>query len=704
MNGDPKENTGLENGPVAALWTLAILLIPVVAVLAKPLLLGHRLAYRDVSFFYTPLYRYVADRTGRNDWFPYWNPLDGWTDGQFGKPLCGETTTAVFYPVRWLFQAWSDVCLGGSAGMWITGYAMLHVAIAAGTMFGFAVALQRSSRTRKENLFRAAMGSVVYSLSGGVFGLCNNTVFGVSAAWIPLSLLIALSWFRGSSVALRTVLASGGAIGLMILGGDPQTALHAAMVLTVSAAWTITTGRTKPGAALSQLGGCLLVAAWVALPQIAESIDYLSGTNRTALIGEAERMRFAISPWRLAELLTPLAWGKLVPHHASLSPSIDQPWQLWTPTIYCGGVSILCFATAIARRRLRRWVWPWIVLAVIALELSMGDRGLIGSIAGVFGGDPRWHGLYGWLCRIVPGYGSFRYPPKWMPWVSVAVASIVTMTAGKFATRQRLRHWFGLAGVLLVFAGLHGLHCLWLSPRPAAADEFWGPVDTAGAMRWIGGSLLASAVILPVLWVCSGHRRLWWAITAAELAVVSVITLPTVPDTLVVRDRRRPGDPVDRLLRISLPDQWPADWRETHDPDRLQIVERQCRAIRFGRWHLSDHVGMLNSMSSIGSSKLSREFADLRRRQAETPQRSDELIGEFAIRHRCNGLWRERGSHSDDQSLTPDLIRYRPPMPIGAMPSRPWYLQLCIAVWLITMSLGGLVLGRRRVRRRRSSR
>ena len=69
--------------------------IAIVVLFASVLTGEERLAFRDVSHFYTPLYEYVASRTS-DHWLPLWNPLD-----QTGLPLVGETTTAVLYPVRW---------------------------------------------------------------------------------------------------------------------------------------------------------------------------------------------------------------------------------------------------------------------------------------------------------------------------------------------------------------------------------------------------------------------------------------------------------------------------------------------------------------------------------------------------------------------------------------------------------------------------
>src|SRR6056297_1031613 len=79
-----------------------------------------RLAFRDVSHFYTPLYDYVAER-GAQQWLPLWNPLDG-----TGMPLIGESTTAYFYPLRFVLFA-----LPLSSDVAISWYVALHLMLAA---------------------------------------------------------------------------------------------------------------------------------------------------------------------------------------------------------------------------------------------------------------------------------------------------------------------------------------------------------------------------------------------------------------------------------------------------------------------------------------------------------------------------------------------------------------------------------------------
>ena len=150
----------------------SVLVAPVlILLLFAPTLAGiDRLAFRDVSHFYTPLYDYVASRCSQQ-WLPLWNPLD-----QTGMPLAGETTTAVFYPLRYLLFA-----LPISSEVAISWYVAMHLILASLTA-------RLAAQWAGIGSLAASIAGVVYSLSGSVLFLYTNPPFLVAAAWLPLTL------------------------------------------------------------------------------------------------------------------------------------------------------------------------------------------------------------------------------------------------------------------------------------------------------------------------------------------------------------------------------------------------------------------------------------------------------------------------------------------------------------------------------------
>jgi len=108
-------------GSLATLILAYGLLVAGLGAILGPALIGReRLAFRDVSHFYTPLYEYVDARQSES-WLPLWNPME-----ITGLPLAGETTTAVFYPIRILVYQ-----LIPSPVTAIAWYVALHLMLAA---------------------------------------------------------------------------------------------------------------------------------------------------------------------------------------------------------------------------------------------------------------------------------------------------------------------------------------------------------------------------------------------------------------------------------------------------------------------------------------------------------------------------------------------------------------------------------------------
>ena len=136
----------------------SVLFAPVLilAFLAPSLLGLESLAFRDVAFFYTPLYDYVAERCSEA-WLPLWNPLD-----QTGMPLIGETTSAVLYPLRYLI--FSLPIATGTAMAW---YVAMHLIIA--SLAARLLALWAGCRP-----LGVAIASLLYPLSGSVLFLYTN--------------------------------------------------------------------------------------------------------------------------------------------------------------------------------------------------------------------------------------------------------------------------------------------------------------------------------------------------------------------------------------------------------------------------------------------------------------------------------------------------------------------------------------------------
>ncbi|EMI21449.1 putative membrane protein, partial [Rhodopirellula maiorica SM1] len=361
------------------------------------------MAFRDVGHFYTPLYDYIAHRI-HSEWLPLWNPLD-----QTGIPLVGETTTAVFYPVRWilfLLPIKTDTALG-----W---YVAIHLMLAAFTTH-FAVRRSGASETT------AVIAGLCYSLSGSVLVLYTNPPFLVGAAWLPLLMSTLIQ--RQHASQMRRVFVAGMTMAMMILAGDPQTVANVVIVAIAVAfgRWIISViasrsdvrdgerRETEVGVLIAErsttdgnvviaersttdgnamiaersatdgnvviagrsatmvvvIASCL-VGSLLALPQIAASVSWSAQSDRvlpdenshwlappvpSSRRGQA--YQFSVAPWHLAEFLTPSAFGSLLPQYRRLSSLIPGDGRIWTPSVYMGllvAIAILSTVLSVIRR------------------------------------------------------------------------------------------------------------------------------------------------------------------------------------------------------------------------------------------------------------------------------------------------------------------------------------------------------------------
>lgn len=557
--------------PAIILWVLS------------PALFGNdRIAFRDVSHFYTPLYHYVAERTSQQ-WFPLWNDRC-----QTGMPLLGETTPAALYPVRYVLGS-----LPMSAERQIAWFIAAHL-ILASVLARFCAADARAGAIGQ------TVAGLAYPLSGSIFFLYSNPPFLASAAWLPLALSTLIT--PGQTRPLRRIGLAGTALAMMTLGGDPQTALHTLMISSMVISFKAFMPANSRTDSLRQFGALVaaaMLATVLAAPQIASGWSWAGQSDRMlsgVSISEADQYR--IAPWHFAELITTNLFGSWMPVYQRISVLIPGDGRMWTPTLFMGTVPVLMLIDRVTRwRRTRGDVW--IGVAVAAALLSMGQLGMIWTV----------------LHHFLPGYDSFRYPAKWLPFFALGL-SIASAVWIESKSLQVSRKSLVILAVLAV-AGWLSVTLLSRSyePTPSTmiADEFWGPLDVGGAVRQITLSILFSLACLTAIGIVvfkSSPRATRWMLitilgieltvsTSWQLATVSVNQEQALIQTLQQRDRDI--KPARRNLRMQRAALWPPEWKQTSNRDRLKIVEAHQRLCWFGRWHLIDNAAVMNNMVTVDS-------------------------------------------------------------------------------------------------------
>lgn len=609
----------------------------IIGLFASTLLGVDRIGFRDVSHFYTPLYQYVGRRQA-SQWLPLWNPLD-----QTGLPLIGETTTAFFYPVRYAIY-----CLRLPAATAIAWYVAIHMVLA--FLFASVAATWTGLRWRSGSFVGLA-----YALSGSVFFLHTNPPYLVSAAWMPLALFGVLSSPVQCPVRRRRRAIASIALAMMVLGGDPQTALHVMIVVTVIlvARWMFRRQTFRASAASGQLLIVPLLAAVLAAPQIAASLSWASQSKRVAAPNAEPRFsppirgsdrfeayEYSLAPWHAAELFTPNAFGSLFPFYRRVASAIPGDGRVWTPTIYLGLLAAIAWVDRLIQLRKRR-IDAALAIALIGLAMSCGQFGLVWWIqnaTGTLGGyDSAAFGPYWFLHEFLPGYDAFRYPAKWLPFFSIGIALVL----GQWVEGRRWRvGWMPIAIVAVVVGtGLLAASVLrsvpslvWDPQRGLPRDEFWGPLDIDGGLAEIQSSLAGTmACLVAIAMLLRFAKTRHWSAghVAVALFVVSLLDLGFSAGALVTRvPIASEQELIDSVAQTSQPDSirwmrtrqgigWPTSWQSTSSRGRILEVEASQRLAGFGRWHLSggdrfSHAAVFNNMVSIEAQAMADFWSQAR--------------------------------------------------------------------------------------------
>ncbi|MCC9654786.1 YfhO family protein [Rhodopirellula halodulae] len=585
-----------------------------------------RLAFRDVSHFYTPLYQYVGERCAERPlsffFHAMWNPHD-----QTGMPLAGETTTAVFYPTRhavYLAFSRDDSTLALAIYVW------LHLVLAS-------VAAYWSARKFGCQPASSAIAGLAYPLSGAVLFLTTNPPFLVGAAWLPLA-MTSLIHRESGSWKLAAI-----SLSMMVLGGDPQTALHVVMMAglwiatqIVLSNWQRHRERRPLSKSVQWFGRVVaasLFAVMLSAPQIASSVAWASQSGRVAETRSASQtFAFSVGPWRWAELAFPNGFGSPWPiHHRWDRPAFLGEFRcfdaLWTPSLYVGTAVFVLVAHAVIGGLVKRSTntVSFCVMGVFAAFAAMGWYG-------------PWHAPYQWLVDVVPGYDAFRYPSKWLPVVAYVVSMLATLGAKQWHETKQSQHpvsrtspdsqprighlfreLFGqkaiwVAGPLIV--GLSG--CVWLtlaSIETTPIDSVWGPFQMERAWTaWLLAAIHAWMVFVMAMAIRYAGQLgvsprklgcLWMLLVATDLVWAQRSLVPTInlqaeqtawaAASIII-------DPISgtrRWMRMGDSSEFPKSWSESSDAERLLALEVHDRCRWQGRWHLMEHQSVFNSLVSI---------------------------------------------------------------------------------------------------------
>ncbi|MDR1492934.1 MAG: YfhO family protein [Planctomycetaceae bacterium] len=175
---------------------------------------GEAIGFRDGAHFFPALFEYIQLewRQGRA---PLWNPYEN-----IGQPLQANPVASAFYPGKLVyFLPISSFC---AYHLYVVGHLLLA-----------AITFYRLARHWRISTYAATLGAISYVFGGSVLFQYSNVVFLLGAAWLPEAICQADKLFITRRVAPMITL--GVVFAMFVLGGDPQTAYHAAILILLLA-------------------------------------------------------------------------------------------------------------------------------------------------------------------------------------------------------------------------------------------------------------------------------------------------------------------------------------------------------------------------------------------------------------------------------------------------------------------------------------
>ncbi|MCA9130528.1 MAG: hypothetical protein KDB22_25745 [Planctomycetales bacterium] len=460
-------------------WDLAysILLLFCCGVLLYPGLLNSQVpVFRDAYHFYYPQAVWLDHCAKAGDWFPRWNATEN-----LGVSTAGQATASLYYPLRVLYF------LPGSVAQRFAVYIMIHLLVAACGMR--CAAAQLGCRVHS-----AWLAGTCFSLSCPVVFQHCNLVYLVGASWIGFAMAALINRVRQSqSSHLLSCLGFSAATSMMLLGGDPHSAVNTyvvAAVLLVGRPWVVgkvdafaahvgqlrTLGsKWKPNTSsrlmelaksTSWLGVALLILVtatsiqWIPMHRWAavSSRRQPAASEITAdadmqfeyqvlqarvnqVIAPGHRIyEFSLSPWHIFTLWWPTLGGHYLPENSRWFSAIPAEGRMWVPSLYLGTLPGLFLIAAFFSRRCGsegRWLK---LLVVLTLLLSLGNYSAVWLVRQLCSelGLQQWTkgfppdstgSVYWLLVELLPGYEGFRYPAKWSVWFVALAAMLVARYA-----------------------------------------------------------------------------------------------------------------------------------------------------------------------------------------------------------------------------------------------------------------------------------
>lgn len=369
---------------------------------------GYALYFRDIYSNYYPILEFISDSLQQGD-IPFWNPFL-----YLGTPQLAGLEPPLFYPLTWLFF------LGMPFRLALTLNLILHHLLAATGIYLFGQELKWNQWTR---IFAACF----YSFSGVMISMNNMHPLQNSAAWIPLVWWATHKLFM--QPAKRSILILAGCYALQILTGHLEIIYFESPLLLAYGFLLYQKNRYTNLKIWLKLALALALGIALSAIQLAPAIAFLPYSIRNQ--GLSQEMIQAWSHHPLLSLLFLLPdYGGQSFQNYSLNMLFGEALYQYDPffiNIYAGVlVWVLLFTGLIIWRSLkhRRLFAFFTLMGLICLFFAFG----------------KYTPLHAYFLKL-PGSQFFRYPSKFLIFVSFALTLSVSIVLQECFEKVQLRKW-----------------------------------------------------------------------------------------------------------------------------------------------------------------------------------------------------------------------------------------------------------------------
>ncbi len=372
-------------------WPLLVLALAVWPV-AGVFTFSRAFVQRDLTLHFWPKYQWLRHTVWGGEW-PWWDPFIGG-----GYSAAADALNQLFLLPSVALRLLLPEPIGYN--LWI---ALPYPLAAIGAYLFF---------RRHATAAGAALGAIIFATSGPVLSAGNFPNLSWSIMFVPW-LLWTLDAFAQDRTPARAALLAALFAG-QICAGEPVTMVATGALLTLYACTLaplrdITEGWRGRLSVVALALLALMAAGALAAVQLWPMLDVASRSIRGA--GAADVSFWSVHPLWLLEAIAPTIFGNFFAGFLGTQPwlaSLNSGRDPFFYSIYLGVPTLLLAIVGLRLPANTRWSVFWGVVAIASVIAAFGDHTVI----------------YPAAQQIIPVLRGFRFPAKYLVFLSLAVAAL----------------------------------------------------------------------------------------------------------------------------------------------------------------------------------------------------------------------------------------------------------------------------------------